>query len=100
MNRRTFLKYLGIGAVTAVVNPEILLAETKSGIRVNAQDHGRHYRVYFNGKDISKDCYQADSGENWADIYLRDVKDSLVYNRKTDKVSSKRIYGNVEIVKT
>jgi len=103
MDRRTFLKWFGAGAAIVAINPEVLLAEsdppmrgTIGNMRVNAHDHGNQYRVYLDGKEITSHCFEADSGENWADVYLRNKKGN--FYPTGDKVASRRLAGNVKLV--
>jgi len=103
MDRKTFLKWLGVGAVTVAINPKVFLAEpaepvrgTIGNMRVNAKDHGNQYKVYLDGKEITTQCFEADSGENWADVYLRNKKGN--FYPTGDGVTSRRLVGNVRLV--
>jgi len=102
VDRRTFLKWLGIGAVTVALKPQSLLElekpkrGTPGNMLVTAKEHGSQYRVYCDNQDITYDCYQADSGEGWADIYLRNRKGNLYVSGSN--AASKRICGKIDLV--
>ena len=96
MNRRTFLKWLGIGAATVAVNPQSLLEIDKprgKRVVVGEGDEWRHTRVFHKGKDISDTCFGVDTGEGWADVYLEDENSKKYYDFERDCAANTRIYG-------
>lgn len=53
-------------------------------------------RVYVNGKE-ARDCFFADLGKGYADVYRRDAAQRFMLDKHRKRILSKRLRGKVEI---